>query len=53
MAAAETKPRPRFTCCLCGHSSRDCKCPWEKPFEEWPIGLMQVVQRLVANQYLR
>lgn len=37
-------------CCVCGKDlKRACKCPWDRPFNEWPAVLGKTLGAMVAG----
>lgn len=38
-------------CAVCGHNlnSTLCKCPWDKPFMNWPHNLLLKVKAMVKD----
>lgn len=46
------KHRPLPTCSVCGlrlAAPRECKCPWDRLFQDWPESLQDRVNDLVAG----
>jgi hypothetical protein len=44
-----TKP-PDATCSVCGNSSyKKCACPWQKPFQDWPIDLLRMIGARIGH----
>jgi hypothetical protein len=46
-------PDPKNHCSVCGKRlakpGRVCKCPWHKPFEDWPQAMRNTLRAMTRN----